>query len=346
MDSGKQLLKIYSNPRLKAPLLVAAGPGTSNVGLRTVDYLREKLNAELFAEVEQGDFFTPPYNFTFRDGIIETSPVELKGKPPRNRFYYWISGGEHDIIFFTADTAPLQGKIPELAGYVLDAARSFALTRLYMPGAFLTDIHHSLEPTVFGSVTDAKLHDFLQNYGIAPVPPMNIAHNMSAWLLGMAKWKGIEAIGLVSEIPAYNPEGKNIRACRALVRLIIEMLDIEQPDISDLDDMLAEEEEWLAKRLDELQDSKDKRITDFVRYLEMLKDRKKEKPAKRRLRPAMDIELPESLKPVESLYLEAESNPEKVEELKLAVAQLKGSDRLLILRKYGDRIINLLGYQM
>ncbi len=346
MDSEKQLLKIYSNPQLIEPFLVAAGPGTSNVGLRTANYLREKLNAELFAEVEPGDFFTPPYSFTFQDGIIEISPVEMGDKNPQNRFYYWKSGKAHDIIFFTADTAPLPGKIPELAGYVMDAARSFGITRLYMPGAFLTDVHHSLEPTIYGSITDSSLHDYLRSYNVAPVPPMNIAHNMSAWLLGTAKWKGIEAIGLVSEIPAYNPEGRNIRACRALVNTLLEMLDIEAPDTSDLDDMLEEEEDWLEKRLNELQDSKDQRITEFVKYLEMLKERRQEKPRNRQTLPAMDIELPESLKFIEDLYLEAKNNSEKVDELRMAVQQLKGSDRLLILRKYGDRIMGLLGYQM
>jgi len=346
MDSEKQLLKIYSNPRLREPFLIAAGPGTSNVGLRTTNYLREKLNAELFAEVEQGDFYTPPYNFTFRNGIIETSPIELKGEPPYNRFYYWKSGRAHDIIFFTADTAPLQGKIPELAGNVLDAAMSFGISRLYMPGAFLTDIHHTLEPAIFGSATDIQLQNFLKGYGIAPAPPMNIAHNMNAWLLGMAKWKSIEAVGLIAEIPAYNPEGKNIKACKALVRLLIRMLDIETPDISDLDDMLAEEEDWLAKRLEQLQGSKDRRVSEFIRYLDMLKERKKENPENNRLHPSTDIELPESLKFIEALYLEAKNNPDKIEDIRAAVEQMNGSDRLLILRKYGDRIMGMLGYQM
>jgi proteasome assembly chaperone (PAC2) family protein len=346
MDSEKQLLKIYSSPRLKEPYLIAAGPGTSNVGLRTASYLREKLNAELFAEIEPGDFFTPPYRFSFRDGIIETSPIDMGENVPQNRFYYWKSEGDNDIIFFTADTAPLPGKIPELAGYVLDTAVNFGITRLYMPGAFLTDIHHSLKPTIYGSVTDIRLQDYLQGYNIAAVPPMNIAHNTSAWLLGTAKWKGIEAIGLVSEIPAYNPEGKNIRACRALVRLLFRMLDIEGMDISDLDDMLAEEEAWLEERLEELQASKDRRITEFVKYLEMLKERKKEKPENRQTLSPADIELPESLRYIEDLYMEARNNPEKVKELRLAVQQLKGSDRLLILRKFGDQIMELLGYQI
>jgi predicted metal-dependent hydrolase len=124
------------------------------------------------------------------------------------------------------------------------------------------------------------------------------------------------------------------------------MLDIEIPDLSDLDDMLAEEEDWLEKRLDELQNSKDRRIAEFVQYLEMLKKREKEKPGDRQRIPPLDIELPESLKFIEDLYMKARMNPEKVEELRLAVQRLKGSDRLLILRKFGDQIMGLLGYQM
>ena len=62
--------------------------------------------------------------------------------------------------------------------------------------------------------------------------------------------------------------------------------------------------------------------------------------------PPMDIELPESLKPIEDLYLEAMNNPEKIDELRLVIQQLNGSDRLLILKKYGDQIMGLLGYQM
>lgn len=140
MKPDEKLLKIHFAPRLKEPFLVAAGPGTANVGLRVVSYLQERLGAELFAEIEPGDFFGPPYGFNFRDGVIEIAPVEEVEPKPRNRFYYWKSGQDHDIIFFTGNTHPLPGKVPELAGYVLDVAKGLGLKRLYMPGAFLTDI--------------------------------------------------------------------------------------------------------------------------------------------------------------------------------------------------------------
>jgi proteasome assembly chaperone (PAC2) family protein len=345
MKPEAKLLKSYSKPQLKEPYLVAAGPGTANVGLRTVAYLQEKLGAELFAEIEPGDFFTPPYSFTFRDGLIDIAPIELGEGQPRNRFYYWKSGGGHDLIFFTGDTHPLPGKVPELAGYVLEVAKGFGLKRLYMPGAFLADIHHLTEPTLHGSATREELRQYLHQHQIVDAPAMNIAHNLNAWLLGMAKSKDIDAVGLISEIPAYKPEERNIRACRALVRVLCQMLAIEAPDLSDLDVLLAEEDKRTELQLDELRRSGDEKALDFLHYLDMLAEREPEGAKERGLLPT-EVELPASLKFIEELYAQAKKDQKKVGELRLAVQRLESSDRLLIMRKYGEEIMSLLGYQV
>jgi proteasome assembly chaperone (PAC2) family protein len=345
MKPDEKLLKTYSSPRLKEPFLVAAGPGTANVGLRVASYLQERLGAELFAEIEPGDFFTPPYSFTFRDGIIETAPIETGRLKPRNRFYYWKSGGSHDIIFFTGNAHPLPGKVPELAGYVLDVAKGFGLKRLYMPGAFLADIHHLAEPTLYGSATSQELRLYLHSRQIEDAPPMNIAHNLNAWLLGMAKGKNIDAIGLVSEIPAYKPEERNIRACRALVSALCQMLEIETPDLSDLDTLLAEEDKRTEEQLDELRESDDENVIDFLNYLDVLTEHGRWASKESGLLTS-EVELPASLKFIEELYTQAKGDPAKVEELRLAIQQLGSSDRLLIMRKYGEEIMSLLGYQV
>jgi len=346
MQSKKQLLKIYSRPELREPFLVAAGPGTANVGLRTVGYLREKLGAELFAEIKPGDFFTSPYSFAFREGLIDIVPVQMGKRTPQNRFYYWKSGKAHDIVFFAGNTHPLPGKVPELAGYVLEAARDFGLYRLYMPGAFLTDIHHFSEPAICGSATDEGLREYLRSYHIADAPPMHIAHNLNAWLLGMAKSKSIGAIGLVSEIPAYKPEERNTRAVRALVKVLLKMLDIGDLDISDLEGMIDEEDALMERRIAELRESSDPKAIDFLQYLDMLEERGQETSLERDMIPPPEIELPASLKFINELYYQAKTDADKVQELRLAVQQLESSDRLLILRKYGHEIMSLLGYQV
>ncbi len=346
MRSENQLLKLYSSPQLKEPFLVAAGQGTANVGLTTVNYLREKLGAELFAEIEPGDFFTPPYGFAFRDGLIDIVPIELGEHAPQNRFHYWKSGNDHDIIFFTGNAHPLPGKVPELAGYVLGIAQRFGLHTLYMPGAFLTDIHHLREPTIYGSATNNRLREYVRSYHIPAAPPMNIAHNLNAWLMGMAKSKSIDAIGLITEIPAYKPEDNNIRACRALVKVLVQMLDIGALDLYDLDNMLAEEDTSIEQRLAQLRESTDQRATEFLRYLEMLESRDQEMSKDRGMLLPVEIELPEPLKFIEELYTQAKRDPNRVQELRLAIQQLESSDRLLILRKYGDQIMSFLGYQV
>ena len=346
MKPDKKLLKTYSQPELKEPFLVAAGPVTADVGLRTVSYIQEKLGAELFAEIEPGDFFTPPHSFTLHDGLIDIVPLPEPGEPkPHNQFYFWKSGRRHDIMLFVGNAHPLPGKVPELASYVREAAQGFGLKRLYMPGAFLADIHHSSEPTLYGSATSQELRRYLHRRQIADAPPMNIAHNLNAWLLGMAKSKNINAIGLVSEIPAYKPEERNIRACRLLVRTLCQMLEIEVPDLSDLETLLVEEDKRTEEQLEELRASDDERVIDFLRYLDVLAERGRQTSREIGLPPS-EVELPETLKFIEELYTQAKSNPARVQALRLAVQQLGSSDRLLIMRKYGEEIMSLLGYQV
>ena len=308
MKLDKRLLKIYSEPELKEPFLVVAGTGTANVGLRTVSYLQEKLGAELFAEIEPGDFFTPPYNFTLRDGLINIIPIERGGIKARNRFYYLKSGKSHDIMFFTGDTDPLPGKVPELASYVLEVAKGFGLKRLYMLGAFLADIYHLSEPTLYGSATNEKLRQYLRSRHIAYTPSMNIAHNLNAWLMGTAKSNNIDAIGLVSEIPTYKPEELNIRACRMLAKALLQMLEIEVPDFSDLDTLLAEEDKEMELQLAQLRESVDDRIADFLRYLDALEAKSQQASKDREVLPS-ELELPASLKRIEKLYAQAKRNP-------------------------------------
>lgn len=345
MPDRQQLLKVYSEPRLREPLLIAGGPGTANVGLRVVNYLREKLAAELFAEIEPGDFFAPPYSFTFQEGLIELTPVEFAEPLPQNRFY-WKPGRDRDLVFFLGNAQPLPGKVPELAGYVVDIAQSFNITRLVTPGAFITDIYHLNEPTVYGVATTRNLLEYLDSYHIAPSPSMHIAYNLIAWLLGAAKKMSIDALGLISEIPFYNAEGDNIRACRALVRVLSQMLNLKQVDLTDLDYLLAEEEVRIERTLEELKESTDERAAEFLQYIKQLKSQREGEVQKRGVQFPTQEKLPESLQHIEELYIQARRDKSKVPVLKAEVGRLESFNRLLLLRKYGDELLKLLGGQM
>lgn len=345
MQDRDKLLKYYSRPQLKAPFLIAGGPGTANVGLTVVNYLKEKLKAELFAEIEPGDFFTPPYSFSFKEGLIELLPVEFGDQVPHNRFY-WKLGKEHDLVLFIGDSHPLPGKIPELADYVLDVALNLNVEKVFTPGAFITDVYHLDEPVVYGVATNRDLLECLNKYSIPSSPSMNIAYNVIAWLLGTAKKKGINAIGIISEIPFYNAEGGNNRACRALLRILSRILDLKEVDSTDLDYMVTEEEQRIEQKLDELKGSMDDRAREFLTYIEQLKQQRPGGTAAQGVRFPAQEELPESLKYIEELYRQASRDTSKVPALKDEVGRLESFNRLLLLRKYGDELLRLLGGQI
>ena len=53
----EEVIKIYKEPKLKRPSLVAAWPGIGNVALVAADYLKEKLGVDEFAEIDPLPFF-------------------------------------------------------------------------------------------------------------------------------------------------------------------------------------------------------------------------------------------------------------------------------------------------
>ncbi len=51
--------KLYKQPRLENPILIASWPGIGNIGLIAVDTLRGMVRAEEFGEIEPWDLFFP-----------------------------------------------------------------------------------------------------------------------------------------------------------------------------------------------------------------------------------------------------------------------------------------------
>ena len=121
------------------------------------------------------------------------------------------------------------------------------------------------------------------------------------------------------------------------------MLDLEDIDLGDLNYMLAEEEARIEQRVEDLRASTDEKTVDFLRYLDMLESRRERTSVGQGMRFPTQEELPESLKYIEELYTHAKEDESKVQQLKIELERLERFDRLLILSKYGDEILRLLG---
>ncbi|MCK4722573.1 MAG: PAC2 family protein, partial [Dehalococcoidia bacterium] len=52
-------IRVYSEPKLENPVLIACWPGIGNIGIMAVDALRKMVGAEEFGEIEPWHFFYP-----------------------------------------------------------------------------------------------------------------------------------------------------------------------------------------------------------------------------------------------------------------------------------------------
>jgi len=203
-------IRLYQEPQLENPILVASWPGIGNIGIIAVDTLREILEAEEFGEIEPWEFFYPK-RVLIRKGVLEY--LEFPG----SKFYFKRIRGR-DMIFFIGEEQPTEGgrmyaegrDAYRMAGLVLDVAERFKCRRVYTSGAAVALIHHTARPRVWAVPNAGNLISEIKAYQNAVLMSDiegrgghgNIT-GLNGLLLGVAKRRGFEAICLMGEIPVY-----------------------------------------------------------------------------------------------------------------------------------------------
>ena len=75
-------MKVFEDIHFETPpTMFAAWPGMGNVGIIAMDYLRTKLDAKIFAEIDMASFFIP-------DSIIVKEGIAQLPEIPGAVFYY------------------------------------------------------------------------------------------------------------------------------------------------------------------------------------------------------------------------------------------------------------------
>ena len=203
-------IRLYREPRLDHPVLVATWPGIGNIGIIAVDTLRELLGAEEFGEIEPWHFFYPK-RVLIRNGVLEHLQF------PASKFYFARFGGK-DFVFFLGEEQPGEGRRPyaegkkayEMANLVVDVAERFQCDRIYTSGAAVALTHHTAKPRVWAVPTSASLLKEVRACGnivlmsdIEGRSGQGTITGLNGLLLGVAKRRGLEAICLMGEIPVY-----------------------------------------------------------------------------------------------------------------------------------------------
>lgn len=216
MEKG---IAFYRPPLIEKPDFIAAWPGMGNVALTAASFLRDKLKAEEFAEIEPGDFF-PLSGIIIRENLVETPRL------PKSKFYAWKgSAPSKDLLIFIGDAQPSMGKEYAFADRAMDVAMEVGVKRLYTFAAMPCNIDHKGVPKVWGVATHPQLTAILREFDVQIMSDGHIS-GLNGSILGVAKMRGIDGICLLGEIPYYATQIENPGSSKVVLEVLGSMLKI------------------------------------------------------------------------------------------------------------------------
>ena len=241
----KEVIKVYKEPKLTRPILVAAWPGIGNVALAATSYLRENLDAKEFAEIEPLSFFDLS-GVSIADNLIQLPRF------PQSRFYYWKRGKErgkagNDLIIFLSEAQPTSQSY-EFANKILDVAQKFGVEQVYTLAAAIVS-QFSEKPRVWAAATDSELLDQFEKDGLVLKGDFYVA-GMNGVLLSVAKERGMKGVCLLGETPRYLAEMGNPIASQAVLEVLTKMLRIKI-DTSEMEEMAKQARQEIEKLVKE-----------------------------------------------------------------------------------------------
>lgn len=242
------IVTYHGRPELHRPVLVAGWPGMGLLAKIAADYLKDQLEAELFAEIS-----SYRNDIAYKDGVASYVPV-------KHRFY---AAPEHDLIICVGDSQPsLPYEIYSVADKVIDVAKEFDVRRIYTVAAYFSPDTPSAD--VFAVVNDPDLSSFVEEYGVEIAPGEGRITGLNGVLIGVAEEREIEGVCLMgriqyAELPQPGP-------AKMLIDVLARMLDMTI-DTSELGERQVSIDETIQKRISEVKRRAEKRDPGDLRYI-------------------------------------------------------------------------------
>ncbi len=241
-----------------------------SVSTDTIRYLRDKLKAKKFAEIDPKEFYIfnlpgtmeqvaqfRPYT-KIRDGFLVDFAY------PKNEFFASEKG---QVILFSGKEPNLRWD--EYANCILKLGEKFGVRRMYFVGSVAGPTPHTREPRISCSVSSRELKAKLKAYDVRFTNYEGPA-SITTLLNKLSKEKGMETTNFVAEIPIY-VQTNNPKAIEAITRRLVRLLDVDI-DLGELATMSSEFEKnmdkavakypELAKEIRKLEDNYDKELFD------------------------------------------------------------------------------------
>jgi len=246
MNSEYTLIK---EPNLRNPRLIIGLPDVGYVGLRVIDYLKNKLGAEELGYIEPHRFSTVPW-VSVKNGVIEN--LELL----RNGFYFWMNtSGGNDLVVFKSEQPT--SRPYEYVEAILGVAQRIGVKRVYVVGSFgAVGITHLEPPGALGVVNLPYLTELLVESGVDPYPEYKGIGTIHSSFLWFAKARKLEAVGLWSPMPHYIarlpfPWSNYPRASLCLLQKLNAMEGL-RVETGDLESLAKRTEDEMGKIYDQL----------------------------------------------------------------------------------------------
>ena len=229
------VIKELATVELKNPILIEGFPGLGMVGNIATKYLVKQLKAKKFAVLYSPHF---PYH------VI----VNKKGSARllRGEFYFWKNEtGENDFIFLVGDSQPqtIEGQF-EVANSILDFAEAKKVKTVITIGGYRNEFEGT--PKVVAVSTSPVLFEKALKAKALPSEAGTPIVGTAGLLLGLAKFRNMDAVCLLGETRGYLPDPKTSKSIIAVLQNLIDVT----VDLKGLDADIEHSKEILGRMRD------------------------------------------------------------------------------------------------
>lgn len=228
----KTLIKEKTQLKLKDPVLLEGLPGLGMVGRIATRYLIKQLKAKKLADLYSPHF--PYYVLVNKKGSVRLLRAE---------FHFWKNDtGEHDFILLTGDhqAQTIEGQY-EVVSCILDFAEKYEVKTAITIGGYRKEAEKT--PKVVAVSTSPKLLDRAFKAEAVASPPGNPIVGTAGLLLGLARFRNIDALCLLGETCGYLRDPK---AAESVLRVLRKILNIKV-DLTGLEGDIRKSIEIVAK---------------------------------------------------------------------------------------------------
>ncbi len=231
----KTVIEELRRIELKNPILIEGFPGLGMVGSIATQYLAKQLKAQKLAILYSPHF---PYHVI----VDEKGGARLL----RGDFYFLKNEtGENDFIFLTGDSQPqtIEGQF-EVANAILDFAEEKKVKTVITIGGYRNEAEDS--PKVVAVSTNPDLYKKALKAKAVSSDEGTPIVGTAGLLIGLAKFRKIDAICLLGETRGYLPDPKT---AKSVIKILQGILGVKV-DLKGLDKEIERSKEILDRMRD------------------------------------------------------------------------------------------------